>query len=158
MKWEWAPKAALWYGRHPDWWKPQLAKIDGRRRIPYWREPGSVPKIAQSRTTARRSHERPASMQPPPVGRRGTRFWERRPGCARPVLNKLKNEGAQAILMYGQADTTPIVARQMLEMGLAGKVMLVGNGQFNTKTTIAAAWLSRLADPTRSISNIHFLN
>jgi branched-chain amino acid transport system substrate-binding protein len=27
----------------------------------------------------------------------------------------------------------------MLEMGLAGKVMLVGNGEFNTKTTIAAA-------------------
>lgn len=57
----------------------------------------------------------------------------------RPVLSKIKNEGAQAILMYGQADTTPIVARQMLEMGLAGKVMLVGNGEFNTKTTIAAA-------------------
>jgi branched-chain amino acid transport system substrate-binding protein len=57
----------------------------------------------------------------------------------RPVLSKIKSEGAQAIIMYGQADTTPIVARQMLEMGLAGKVMLVGNGEFNTKTTIAAA-------------------
>lgn len=57
----------------------------------------------------------------------------------RPVLSKLKNSGAQAIIMYGQADTTPIVARQMLEMGLAGKVMLVGNGEFNTRSTIAAA-------------------
>ena len=41
--------------------------------------------------------------------------------------------------MYGQADTTPIVARQMLEMGLGGKVFLVGNGEFNTAKTIAAA-------------------
>jgi branched-chain amino acid transport system substrate-binding protein len=57
----------------------------------------------------------------------------------RPVLSKIKNSGAQAIIMYGQADTTPIVARQMLEMGLAGKVVLVGNGEFNTKATIAAA-------------------
>ena len=30
-------------------------------------------------------------------------------------------------------------ARQMLEMGLAGKVMLVGNAEFNTAKTIAAA-------------------
>ena len=57
----------------------------------------------------------------------------------RPVLSKVKNSGAQAIIMYGQADTTPIVARQMLEMGLAGKVVLVGNAEFNTKSTIAAA-------------------
>lgn len=57
----------------------------------------------------------------------------------RPVLSKIMNEGAQAIIMYGQADTTPIVARQMLEMGLAGKLVLVGNGEFNTAKTIAAA-------------------
>ena len=57
----------------------------------------------------------------------------------RPVLSKIKNSGAQAIMMYGLADTTPIVARQMLEMGLAGKVVLVGNAEFNTKSTIAAA-------------------
>ena len=57
----------------------------------------------------------------------------------RPVLSKIKNSGAQAIIMYGQADTTPIVARQMLETGLAGKVVLVGNGEFNTAKTIAAA-------------------
>lgn len=57
----------------------------------------------------------------------------------RPVLSKIKNSGAQAIVMYGQADTTPIVARQMLEMGLAGKIVLVGNAEFNTAKTIAAA-------------------
>ena len=57
----------------------------------------------------------------------------------RPVLSKIRASGAQAILMYGQADTTPIVARQMLEMGLGGKVVLVGNGEFNTAKTIAAA-------------------
>jgi branched-chain amino acid transport system substrate-binding protein len=57
----------------------------------------------------------------------------------RPVLSKIKNSNVQAIIMYGQADTTPIVARQMLEMGLAGKVVLMGNGEFNTKATIAAA-------------------
>ncbi len=57
----------------------------------------------------------------------------------RPVLSKIKNSGAQAILMYGLADTTPIIARQMLELGLAGKVMLVGNAEFNTAKTIAAA-------------------
>jgi branched-chain amino acid transport system substrate-binding protein len=57
----------------------------------------------------------------------------------RPVLSKIKYSGAQAIIMYGQADTTPIIARQMLEMGLAGKVALVGNGEFNAKSTIAAA-------------------
>jgi branched-chain amino acid transport system substrate-binding protein len=57
----------------------------------------------------------------------------------RPVLSKIRNSGAQAIIMYGQADTTPIIARQMLELGLAGKVVLVGNGEFNTQSTIAAA-------------------
>jgi len=57
----------------------------------------------------------------------------------RPVLSKIRNSGAQAILMYGLADTTPIIARQMLEMGLAGKVMLVGNAEFNTAKTIASA-------------------
>ena len=49
------------------------------------------------------------------------------------MLSKIRRSGAQAIIMYGQADTTPIIARQMLEMGLAGKVALVGNGEFNTK-------------------------
>jgi len=57
----------------------------------------------------------------------------------RSVLSKIRRAGAQAIFLYGQADTTPIIARQMLELGLAGKVALVGNGEFNTKETIAAA-------------------
>ena len=57
----------------------------------------------------------------------------------RAVLSKIRRSGAQAIILYGQADTTPIIARQMLELGLAGKVALVGNGEFNTKDTIAAA-------------------
>lgn len=57
----------------------------------------------------------------------------------RSVLSKIRRSGAQAIVLYGQADTTPIIARQMLELGLAGKVALIGNGEFNTKETIAAA-------------------
>jgi branched-chain amino acid transport system substrate-binding protein len=57
----------------------------------------------------------------------------------RPVLTKIKYFGAQAIIMYGQADTTPIIARQMFEMGLAGKVGLVGNGEFANPATIAVA-------------------
>ena len=55
------------------------------------------------------------------------------------MLAKVRDSGAQAIIMYGHADTTPIVARQMLEIGLAGKVALVGNGEFNTEVTIKAA-------------------
>ena len=57
----------------------------------------------------------------------------------RSVLAKIRDGGAQAIIMYGLADTTPIVARQMVELGLAGKVTLVGNGEFNTEKTIASA-------------------
>lgn len=57
----------------------------------------------------------------------------------RSVLAKIRDSGAQAIIMYGLADTTPIIARQMVELGLAGKVALVGNGEFNTAATIAAA-------------------
>ena len=57
----------------------------------------------------------------------------------RSVLSKIRRSGAQAIILYGQADTTPIIARQMLELGLAGKVALVGNGEFNAAATIAAA-------------------
>lgn len=57
----------------------------------------------------------------------------------RPVLAKIKASGVPAILMYGLADTTPIIARQMLEMGMAGKVALVGNAEFNAAVTIKAA-------------------
>lgn len=77
----------------------------------------------------------------------------------RSVLAKIRDTGAQAIIMYGLADTTPIVARQMVELGLAGKVTLVGNGEFNTEKTIksaptalegaveAAAWLPAWDSP-----------
>jgi len=77
----------------------------------------------------------------------------------RSVLAKIRDSGAQAILMYGLADTKPIVARQMVELGLAGKVTLVGNGEFNTEKTIksaptalegaveAAAWLPAWDSP-----------
>ncbi|AJW98097.1 ABC transporter substrate-binding protein [Burkholderia gladioli pv. gladioli] len=77
----------------------------------------------------------------------------------RPVLSKIRYSGAQAILMYGLADTTPIVARQMHEMGLGGKIKLVGNAEFTTPGTIAAApdvlngaietvaWLPSWSDP-----------
>jgi branched-chain amino acid transport system substrate-binding protein len=57
----------------------------------------------------------------------------------RPVLAKIRRDGVDAILMYGLADTTPIIARQMLETGLAGKVKLVGNAEFNAASTIKAA-------------------
>ena len=57
----------------------------------------------------------------------------------RSVLAKIRDGGAEAIIMYGLADTTPIVARQMVELGLAGKVTLIGNGEFNTEKTIASA-------------------
>lgn len=77
----------------------------------------------------------------------------------RSVLSKIRDNGAQAIIMYGLADTTPIVARQMVELGLAGKVTLIGNGEFNTAKTIesaptalegaveAAAWLPAWDSP-----------
>ncbi|WP_349435522.1 ABC transporter substrate-binding protein [Pararhizobium sp. A13] len=77
----------------------------------------------------------------------------------RSVLAKIRDTGAQAIIMYGLADTTPIVARQMVEIGLAGKVTLIGNGEFNTEKTIksaptalegaveAAAWLPAFDSP-----------
>ena len=55
------------------------------------------------------------------------------------MLAKIRDSGAQAIIMYGLADTTPIIARQMIEVGLAGKVPLIGNAEFNTEATIKAA-------------------
>lgn len=77
----------------------------------------------------------------------------------RSVLAKIRDNGAEAIILYGLADTTPIIARQMLELGLAGKVTLIGNGEFNTEKTIksapkamegaveAAAWLPQFDSP-----------
>jgi branched-chain amino acid transport system substrate-binding protein len=55
------------------------------------------------------------------------------------VLSKIKASGAQAILMYSQTDTTAIVGQQMIEMGLAGKLPLVGSGDFNVPSNIEAA-------------------
>lgn len=57
----------------------------------------------------------------------------------RSVLSKIRDSGAQAIIMYGNADTTPIVGRQMIEVGIAGKIPLIGNAEFNTASTIKAA-------------------
>src|SRR5216684_1675727 len=57
----------------------------------------------------------------------------------RPVLARIRRSGAQAIIMYGLADTTPIVARQMVEAGLAGKVILIGSAEFNNPEAIKAA-------------------
>lgn len=77
----------------------------------------------------------------------------------RSVLSKIRDSGAQAIIMYGNADTTPIVGRQMIEVGIAGKIPLIGNAEFNTASTIkaapkalegaieAAAWLPSYASP-----------
>jgi branched-chain amino acid transport system substrate-binding protein len=77
----------------------------------------------------------------------------------RSVLAKIRDNGAQAIIMYGLADTTPIIARQMVELGIAGKVTLIGNAEFNTEKTIqsapkalegaveAAAWLPAFDSP-----------
>lgn len=57
----------------------------------------------------------------------------------RPILAKIRNSGAKAIIMYGLADTTPIIARQMVEAGLAGKVILIGSAEFNNPQAIKAA-------------------
>jgi branched-chain amino acid transport system substrate-binding protein len=56
-----------------------------------------------------------------------------------PVLAKIRRSGAQAIIMYGLSDTTPIVARQMVEAGLAGKVILIGSAEFNNPQAIKIA-------------------
>ncbi len=56
-----------------------------------------------------------------------------------PVLSKIKSSGAQAILMYGYAASARLVARQMLETGLAGKIVLIGNSDFTNPQTIRAA-------------------
>lgn len=57
----------------------------------------------------------------------------------RPILANIRRSGAGAIIMYGLADTTPIIARQMVEAGLAGKVVLIGSAEFNNPQAIAAA-------------------
>lgn len=57
----------------------------------------------------------------------------------RSVLAKIRDNGAQAIIMYGLGDTTPVIGRQMIEQGLAGKIPVIGDGEFNAANTIKAA-------------------
>ncbi len=57
----------------------------------------------------------------------------------RSVLTKIRNSDAEAIIMYGLGDTTPVVGRQMIELGMAGKIPLIGDGEFNASTTLRAA-------------------
>lgn len=57
----------------------------------------------------------------------------------RSVLAKIRDSGAQAIIMYGLGDTTPVIGRQMIEQGLAGKIPVIGDGEFNAANTIKAA-------------------
>ncbi len=77
----------------------------------------------------------------------------------RPVLSRIKSRNVQGILMYGLPDSTRLIVRQMLEVGMAGKVTLLGNGEFTYPDTIkvapsvlngaveAAAWSPDLASP-----------
>jgi len=55
------------------------------------------------------------------------------------VLSKIKASGAQAILVYSPTDSSAIVGQQMIEMGLAGKLPLVGAGDFSVPSNLAAA-------------------
>lgn len=57
----------------------------------------------------------------------------------RSVLTKIRSSDAEAIIMYGLGDTTPVVGRQMIELGMAGKIPLIGDGEFNASTTLNAA-------------------
>jgi branched-chain amino acid transport system substrate-binding protein len=57
----------------------------------------------------------------------------------RPVLSRIRSLGVQGILMYGLPDATRLIVRQMLELGLAGKVKLLGSSEFTYPDTIKAA-------------------
>lgn len=57
----------------------------------------------------------------------------------RSVLAKIKASDAQAILMYSPTDATAIIGQQMIETGVAGKLPLVGAGDFSVPSNIAAA-------------------
>ena len=57
----------------------------------------------------------------------------------RPVLSRIRSRNVQGILMYGLPDTTRLIVRQMLELGLGGKVALLGNGEFTYPDTIKVA-------------------
>ncbi|MGI4939852.1 MAG: ABC transporter substrate-binding protein [Janthinobacterium lividum] len=57
----------------------------------------------------------------------------------RPVLSRIRSLNVQAILSYGLPDATRLLGRQMLEVGLAGKVFIMGSGEFTYPDTIKAA-------------------
>lgn len=57
----------------------------------------------------------------------------------RPVLSHIRASNAQAILSYGLPDATRLLGRQMVEVGLAGKVVLMGSGEFTYPDTIKVA-------------------
>lgn len=57
----------------------------------------------------------------------------------RPVLSRIRSLNVQAILSYGLPDATRLLGRQMLETGLAGKVVLMGSGEFTYPDTIKVA-------------------
>lgn len=86
-------------------------------------------------------------------------YYREREVDFRSVLEKIRHSGADAILLFGIADVTPIIARQIQELGMAGQITLVGNGEFSNPETIAvapavfegaveaAAWLPDWEDP-----------
>ena len=57
----------------------------------------------------------------------------------RPVLARIRSENVQAILSYGLPDATRLLGRQMQETGLAGKVAVMGSGEFTYPDTIKVA-------------------
>jgi branched-chain amino acid transport system substrate-binding protein len=57
----------------------------------------------------------------------------------RPVLSRIRSLNVQAILSYGLPDATRLLGRQMLETGLAGKVVLMGSAEFTYPDTIKVA-------------------
>lgn len=57
----------------------------------------------------------------------------------RPVLSRIRSENVQAILSYGLPDATRLLGRQMQETGLAGKVAVMGSGEFTYPDTIKVA-------------------
>ena len=59
------------------------------------------------------------------------------------------DSGAQAIIMYGNADTTPIIARQMIEVGLAGKMPLIGNARIQYREAPSSRRRRRSKAPSR---------
>ena len=77
----------------------------------------------------------------------------------RPVLSHIKSLNVQGIISYGLPDATRLIVRQLLELGMAGKVSLIGSGEFTYPDTIkvapsvlngaveAAAWAPDLDNP-----------